>query len=151
MRLLGEMRDSKFGIFWNFASPAIQIITFYLVFGLAMGRGDMEGIPYLPWVVVGFCAWWYIQPCIVHGCSAIFSKVNVITKMKFPISVLPMTVVLKELFNHFCMLGDCTCCFAFIRLFSQASLVGYSLLYDCGDCFGGGDCVDYLCIDDALA
>ena len=26
--LLGEMRDSKFGIFWNFASPAIQIITF---------------------------------------------------------------------------------------------------------------------------
>lgn len=103
--LLGEMRDSKFGIFWNFASPAIQIITFYLVFGLAMGRGDMEGIPYLPWVVVGFCAWWYIQPCIVHGCSAIFSKVNVITKMKFPISVLPMTVVLKELFNHFCMLA----------------------------------------------
>lgn len=102
--LLADMRDSKFGLFWNFASPAIQIITFYLVFGLAMGRGDIDHIPYLPWVVVGFCAWWYIQPCIVQGCSAIFSKINVITKMKFPVSVLPMTVVLKELFNHFCML-----------------------------------------------
>lgn len=102
--LLGEMRDSKFGIFWNFASPAIQVFTFYLVFGLAMGRKPQGGVPYLPWVIVGFCAWWFIQPCIVQGCSAIFSKVNVITKMKFPVSILPMTVIGKELFNHFCMM-----------------------------------------------
>ena len=25
--LLADMRDSKFGLFWNFASPAIQVIT----------------------------------------------------------------------------------------------------------------------------
>ncbi|MEG0275166.1 MAG: ABC transporter permease, partial [Longicatena sp.] len=37
--LLGEIRDSKFGLFWNFASPAIQVVTFYLVFGLALSRG----------------------------------------------------------------------------------------------------------------
>ncbi|MEG1474625.1 MAG: ABC transporter permease [Longicatena sp.] len=102
--LLGEMRDSKFGLFWNFASPAIQVATYYLVFGLGMSRGEQQGIPYLPWVVVGFCAWWFIQPCIVQGCSAIFSKTNVITKMKFPVSILPMTVCAKELFNHLCML-----------------------------------------------
>lgn len=102
--LLSEMRDSKFGIFWNFASPGIQIFTYYLVFGLALSRGKQQGIEYLPWVVVGFCAWWFIQPCIVQGCSAIFSKTNVITKMKFPVSVLPMTIVAKELSNHFCML-----------------------------------------------
>lgn len=102
--LLGDMRDSKFGLFWNFASPAIQVLTYYLVFGIALKRPTVKGVPYLPWVVVGFCAWWFIQPCIVQGCSAIFSKVNVITKMKFPVSVLPMTVICKELFNHFCMI-----------------------------------------------
>lgn len=102
--LLGEMRDSKFGMFWNFASPAIQVFTYYLVFGVALQRKPAHGVPYLPWVVVGFCAWWFIQPCIVQGCSSIFSKVNVITKMKFPVSVLPMTVIVKELFNHFCMI-----------------------------------------------
>ena len=26
--LLSDMRDSKFGIFWNFASPAIQVFTY---------------------------------------------------------------------------------------------------------------------------
>lgn len=103
--LLADMRDSKFGLFWNFASPAIQVMTYFLVFGIGIGRGKQQGIPYLPWVVVGFCAWWFIQPCIVQGCSAIFSKTNVITKMKFPVSILPMTVIAKELFNHFCMLA----------------------------------------------
>lgn len=102
--LLSEMRDSKFGLLWNFISPAIQVFTFYLVFGIALQRKGQQGIEYLPWVVVGFCAWWFIQPCIIQGCSAIFSKTNVITKMKFPVSVLPMTVIAKELFNHFCML-----------------------------------------------
>jgi teichoic acid transport system permease protein len=52
----------------------------------------------------GMVVWFFISPCITNGCNAIFSKTNVITKMKFPVSVLPATVVLKELFNHFCLM-----------------------------------------------
>lgn len=32
--LLSDMRDSRLGIFWNFANPAIQILTYYLFLGL---------------------------------------------------------------------------------------------------------------------
>ena len=103
--LLADMRDSKFGLFWNFASPAIQVITYWLVFGIGMQRSGYDGIPYLPWVIVGFAAWWYISPCITQGCSAVFSKKNVITKMKFPISILPATVCVREFFNHLCMMA----------------------------------------------
>ena len=102
--LLADMRDSKFGLFWNFASPAIQVITYWLVFGIGLNRKGYDGVPYLPWVVVGFAAWWYVSPCITQGCSAVFSKKNVITKMKFPISILPATVCAKEFFNHMCMM-----------------------------------------------
>lgn len=102
--LLADMRDSKFGLFWNFASPAIQVITYWLVFGIGLDRKGYNGIPYMPWVIVGFSAWWFIQPCITQGCSAVFSKKDVITKMKFPISILPATVCVKEFFNHLCML-----------------------------------------------
>lgn len=103
--LLADMRDSKFGILWNFASPAIQVLSYWLVFGVGMSRGKQQGIDYMPWVVVGFSAWWFISPCITQGCSAIFAKTNVITKMKFPVSILPATVCAKEFFNHLCMLA----------------------------------------------
>ena len=98
--LLADMR----GLFWNFASPAIQVFTYWLIFGIAWHKKPVGGIGYLPWLVVGYAAWWFIQPCIQNGCSAIFSKTNVITKMKFPVSVLPATICVKEFFNHFCML-----------------------------------------------
>ena len=102
--LLADMRDSKFGLFWNFASPAIQVFTYWLIFGVAWNKKPVNGVPYLPWLVIGYSAWWFIQPCIQSGCGAIFNKINVITKMKFPVSVLPATICAKEMFNHFCML-----------------------------------------------
>ena len=90
--LLADMRDSKFGIFCNFASPAIQVLSYWLIFGFAWKRKPVGDIDYLPWLVVGYAAWWFIQPCIQSGCNAVFSKTNVITKMKFPVSVLPATI-----------------------------------------------------------
>ena len=38
----------------------------------------------------------FISPCITNGANAIYAKRNVITKMKFPVSVLPATVVGKN-------------------------------------------------------
>ena len=102
--LLADMRDSKFGIFWNFASPAIQVLTYWFIFGFAWSKAPVDGVAYLPWLVVGYAAWWFIQPCIQSGCNAVFSKTSVITRMKFPVSVLPATICAKEFFNHLCML-----------------------------------------------
>lgn len=102
--ILGDVRDSKLGIFWNFANPLIQVLTYWFVFGYVMSRGDVEEIPYLYWMLGGAVIWFFIQPCITNGCNAIHSKVAVITKMKFPVSILPATVVLKEIFNHACLM-----------------------------------------------
>ncbi|MFI3209304.1 MAG: ABC transporter permease [Eubacteriales bacterium] len=102
--LLGDMRDSKLGLFWNFANPLIQILTYWFVFGYILSRGEVDDIPYIFWMLGGMVVWFFISPCITLGCNAIFSKVNVITKMKFPVSILPATVVLKELFNHLCIM-----------------------------------------------
>lgn len=102
--LLADMRDSKLGVFWNFASPAIQVFTYWFVFGYVFQRKAVEGIPYLVWMLGGMVVWFFISPCISEGCNAIFSKSDVITRMKFPVSILPLTVVFKKLFNHFCLL-----------------------------------------------
>lgn len=103
--LLGDMRDSKLGLFWNFANPTIQVLTYWLVFGTILsGSKSKDGIPYVCWLLGGMVAWFFVSPCITNGCNAIYMKRDVITKMKFPVSILPATVVLKELFNHFCLM-----------------------------------------------
>ena len=107
--LLSDIRDSYLGIFWNFAHPLIQIITYWFVFGMILHRGNIhdlgsKSIPYIDWMLPGIVVWFFINPCITQGANAIYAKMNVITKMKFPVSVLPATVVLKELFNHLILL-----------------------------------------------
>lgn len=101
---IAEIKDSKLGIFWNFASPAIQVFTYWFVFGYVFNRKAVDGIPYIAWLLAGMSVWFFISPCITKGCSAIHSKSDIITKMKFPISILPLSVVFKELFEHACFM-----------------------------------------------
>lgn len=106
--LLGDMKDSKLGLFWNFAHPLIQVLTYWFAFGVVFERKAVTNygieVPYILWMMGGMVVWFFISPCITNGCNAIYSKIGIITKMKFPISILPATVVLKELFNHFCLM-----------------------------------------------
>ncbi len=102
--LLADMRDSKLGMFWNFANPAIQVATYWFVFGFVFNRDQVDGIDFLSWMLGGMVIWFFISPCITNGCNAIYQKINIITKMKFPVSILPATVVLKEAFNHVCLM-----------------------------------------------
>lgn len=102
--IVADIRDSKLGLFWNFANPVIQVLTYWFVFGLVWNKKAVDGIDYIYWMLGGMVVWFFMSPCITNGCNAIFSKTNVITKMKFPVSILPATVVFKELFNHFCLM-----------------------------------------------
>ncbi len=122
--LLADMRDSKLGLFWNFASPTIQVLTYWFVFGYVFNRGDVDGLPYIAWMLGGMVVWFYINPCITDGCNAIYKRVDVITKMKFPVSILPATVALKELFNHACLLVIMTVIFVFLGFYPDVYWLG---------------------------
>ena len=106
------MFDTYIEIFWNFANPAIQVFTYWFVFGYVFHRKAVDDIPYLVWQIGGMMVWFFLSPCITDGANAIYSKIDVITKMKFPISILPLSVVLKKLFNHLCVFCIVVCVFA---------------------------------------
>ena len=125
--VMGELRDSKLGIFWEFASPAIQVFTYWFVFGYVLKRKDVDDIKYLAWMLGGMVVWLFVSACITHGCSAIHRKIDVITKMKFPISILPLTVVFQKLFEHVCVLCVSFVVFAFLGYYPSVHWLG--LLY----------------------
>jgi teichoic acid transport system permease protein len=137
--LLADMRESKLGVFWNFANPAIQVLTYWFVFGYVFNRKDVQGIPYLVWMLGGMVVWFYVSPCITDGCNSVYKKVNVITKMKFPVSILPMTVVLEKLFDHF----DRHICDS--GILSERALAGTDILSFLYDYFFGVLISDHIC------
>ncbi len=122
--LLADMRDSKLGMFWNFANPTIQVLTYWFVFGIVFNRQAVDDIPYIVWMLGGMVVWFYVSPCITDGCNAIFKKTTVITKMKFPVSILPMTVVLQKLFDHLCLMVVVVVIFALNGYFPNLHWVG---------------------------
>lgn len=104
--LTADWRDTRLGLLWTFLNPMIQLFTFWIVFGIGIRGGRSVGhVSFLPWMVVGMTVWFFVNPCITQGVSCVYSKRNIITKMKFPVSILPATIVFKELFNHVCTFG----------------------------------------------
>lgn len=102
--ITADIHDSKLGLFWNFANPLIQVMTYWFLFGIVFQRKAVGDIPYLPWMLTGMAVWFFLSPCITNGCNAIFQKSGVISKMKFPVSILPATVIFVEFFNHVCFM-----------------------------------------------
>ncbi len=125
--LLADMRDSKLGIFWNFANPAISVFTYWFLFGYVLQKSSVDNIPYIVWMLGGMVVWFFINPCITDGCNAIYSKSDVISRMKFPISILPLSVVLKKLFNHFCVM--CIVIIVFIAIGYYPTVYWLGLIY----------------------
>ena len=65
------------GLAWEFLNPLIQIGIYYLVFGVALKRGDpMPGVPYLPWMVMGIAPWLYMNKTTLDASKSIYQQVG---------------------------------------------------------------------------
>jgi teichoic acid transport system permease protein len=93
------------GVLWQFLNPTIQVLIFWFVFGLGIRGGNPVGeLPYFLWLIVGLIPWFFISPAIIQGSNSVYAKVNLVSKMKFPVSVLPSIVILSNAFQFFIML-----------------------------------------------
>ncbi|MBM7543688.1 teichoic acid transport system permease protein [Weissella beninensis] len=95
------------GMAWQFLNPAFQVGTYYLVFGLGLrSQGNPEAhVPYIVWMLFGLSTWFFMNGTFMAGVSSITSKVAMVSKMKFPISILPTVRYVSDLTSFWAMLG----------------------------------------------
>lgn len=100
-----ENRDSNLGALWNVLNPLIYIATYWFVFGAGIRNNKpVDGVPFLHWMLSGLIVWFFMSNCIRKSTNSISSKLNILEKMKFPISILPATVIISQLYQHVIML-----------------------------------------------
>jgi ABC-type polysaccharide/polyol phosphate export permease len=88
--LFGKYKNSALGFLWNFITPAISILIFYIVFESFMGRD----IPHF-WVYlcIGMFPFAFMSNNLIGGASNITSNGGMIKKMYFPREILPLSQV----------------------------------------------------------
>ncbi|WP_302373256.1 ABC transporter permease, partial [Enterococcus asini] len=94
------------GLLWQILNPLIQIAIYYLIFGLGMNGGrEVNGDPFIVWMLCGIIPWFFISSSILGGSNSIYTQVNLVSKMKFPVSILPSINFVSNLSSYFPMLG----------------------------------------------
>lgn len=88
--LFGKYKNSALGFLWNFITPAVSILLFYLVFENFMGR-DIPS--YWAYLCVGMFPFSFMNTNLIGGASNITSNGGMIKKMYFPREILPLSQV----------------------------------------------------------
>lgn len=111
-------KDSYLGRLWGLLNPLIQIGTFWFVFGVGIRSGrDVDGHPFLIWMLCGLLPWFLINTGMLTGASSIYAKANTVLRLHYPLATIPMGSVLVAFFDHVVML---------IILFAVALIYGYT-------------------------
>lgn len=95
------------GVLWQILNPLIQIGTYYLVFGIGLRgtRTPTDGVPFFLWMVIGMITWIYVSQSITRGSKVIVNKVNLVSKMKFPLNILPSINIASGFSGYIVMLA----------------------------------------------
>ncbi|WP_087973584.1 ABC transporter permease [Oceanobacillus rekensis] len=97
------------GSMWQFINPIIQISIYWFVFGLGIRGGQpvstsVGDIPFFLWMLMGLIPWFFINPSIIQGSNSVYQRINVVSKMKFPVSLLPTIKITSNSFQFFILM-----------------------------------------------
>lgn len=101
-----------FGLAWEVLNPMIQIALNWFVFSairnrtpLYFGRGEGVEVPFLAWMLIGMSAWLLMNRATLTASKSVQSKIKLVSKMQFPISVLPAMDIAGKITAYFITLG----------------------------------------------
>lgn len=56
-----DYQSHYLGIVWAYLYPIIQILIYWLVFGVGLKKGTSGSVDYLTWMVIGITPWFYMN------------------------------------------------------------------------------------------
>lgn len=104
--LVKTYRGSALGWAWAVVKPVVTIFVFWFAFSIGLRRGgDIDGYPFFLWLIAGFLPWFYMSEMITQGAGCIRKNKHMVTKMKFPVTVIPTFTSLSKFTVHAILLG----------------------------------------------
>ncbi|WP_265906334.1 ABC transporter permease [Lacticaseibacillus nasuensis] len=94
------------GNIWQILDPLINIAIYWVVFGMILyGNRPMDGYSYIAWLLPGFITWQFMRAEVLGASKSMVSRVQMVSKMQFPVSTIPSMTLANQLINYWWMLG----------------------------------------------
>ncbi|MYL56454.1 ABC transporter permease [Virgibacillus halodenitrificans] len=94
--LKAEHRNSYLGYFWWLLDPLLNVLVYYFLVVIILGRG---GENYPLFLVIGLVAWRCISSTINSSAKSIMRYSSIINQVYLPKSIFPLAFILTQLFN----------------------------------------------------
>lgn len=117
--LKSNNKSNYLGMTWEIINPAIQILIYWLVFGTLMRREPIiiagNTIPFINWLMAGFFVWTFFYQSVIQGSKSIYSRLRMLSKMSFPMSIIPSYVMFSQFYIHLMSMAVTIFIFLLIR------------------------------------
>lgn len=94
----GKYKASFLGILWSFVNPLLMVLVYALVFPYILRIKEEN---YLIFLIVAIIPWNFFTTVISQGTTSVLGNANIIKKVYFPRSILPISVAASGLINFF--------------------------------------------------
>lgn len=108
--LKSKNKSNYLGTAWEVINPVIQILIYWFVFGSINKRADVEvipgmDVPFIAWLMGGFILWNFFYQSTIQGSKSIYTRLAMLSKMNFPMSVIPNFVIFSQFYVHLIMVA----------------------------------------------
>ncbi|WP_280770750.1 ABC transporter permease [Salipaludibacillus daqingensis] len=96
--LKAEHRNSYLGYFWWLLDPLLNVVVYYFLVSVILGRGSDE-FNFAVFLVIGLIAWRWIMTTINTSSKAIIKYSSIINQVYLPKSIFPLSFTFTQMFN----------------------------------------------------
>lgn len=101
--IIVRFKQTVVGVIWVVARPLLVALALAFVFGRVASLPS-ENVPYLLFVLVALLPWQFFATAVTQGSESIVLNSAIITKIYFPRTLLPASVIIGNLFDFAIMM-----------------------------------------------
>ncbi|WP_327112330.1 ABC transporter permease [Streptomyces sp. NBC_01341] len=97
-KLTAQYSQAKLGQLWQVATPLLNALVYFLIFGLILGTS--KGMPqevFIPFLVTGVFVFTFTQSSVMAGVRSIAGNLGLVRALHFPRASLPISFSLQQL------------------------------------------------------
>lgn len=101
-------KNNYLGMAWEVINPLIQIAIYWFAFGFGIRQGrDVEimgaSVSFILWMIPGIIVWFFFYHSTIQASKSIYTRLKMLSKMNFPMSVIPSFVIFSKYYVHLIM------------------------------------------------